>query len=624
MMASPPVELKCLPDVLIEEVSRFLDLNDAAKLDITNKTFHDLLGKETESRVINHKSEIVTLVKTLPCAALQSHAATHLLKNIVHNVPLKLSLHAFETIEYDEDGGYELVKASVKCDSAERISDALRSSDFEITDLDLHDNHIRDDGAMALASALSANKRLAKIDLSCNTIEVDAGGGIAEALRNNETLTELSLQQNFIGGRSSISVYNQFDEDSAPDVFEVGDIAICNGVEVVIQDLDDAGIFHLVRKCNSGVREISKALNSNRSLMSLDISDNFIEEEDALAFVRVEKKRNKMTSLGLGKCGIGPRGASEISLALSSHLPSLTKLNLSGNHLIGDEGAASLATALLANKTLQCLQLCNASISYLGAEAIGSALQRNSSLKTLWLGNNNIGTGPNVWRREDQRSLSVFTTRKELGRVRIGKVGCQPYGTGMLYSLGYRPGHASDEASDSDSRRGVSAIAKALEVNTTLTELGLDCNQINDADSELLASSLSKNKTLKTLHLGFNVFTEAGVVRVVRAAKQANSLNALDLASSNFGDMAAIELASFLRLKTPSLVEVDLGVNGISNEGAYELATALALNSTLEKLNVSYNRFGHRGELVLKEAVAIRDKEMMVIGFHEDDPPRRA
>ena len=43
------------------------------------------------------------------------------------------------------------------------------------------------------------------------------------------------------------------------------------------------------------------------------IGHNQLTEEAALSFVRIEKQRNKLTTLGLAGCDIGPAGAKEIA-----------------------------------------------------------------------------------------------------------------------------------------------------------------------------------------------------------------------------------------------------------------------------------------------------------------------
>jgi len=59
--------------------------------------------------------------------------------------------------------------------------------------------------------------------------------------------------------------------------------------------------------------------------------------------VRVERKRNKITSLTLDDCSIGPDSIGEIAkYVLESKV--LTELSLGGEDDIGDKGAIAFAT----------------------------------------------------------------------------------------------------------------------------------------------------------------------------------------------------------------------------------------------------------------------------------------
>ena len=51
---------------------------------------------------------------------------------------------------------------------------------------------------------------------------------------------------------------------------------------------------------------------------------------------------------------------------------------------------------------------------------------------------------------------------------------------------------------------GATAIAKALETNTTLSELNLDYNNIGDEGATAIAKALETNTTLSELNLGGN------------------------------------------------------------------------------------------------------------------------
>ena len=65
-----------------------------------------------------------------------------------------------------------------------------------------------------------------------------------------------------------------------------------------------------------GIKAIADALKVNAVLTSLDVSYNSLTEEAALGILRVERERNKLKSLGLAGCSIGPSGAAEIAEAL--------------------------------------------------------------------------------------------------------------------------------------------------------------------------------------------------------------------------------------------------------------------------------------------------------------------
>ena len=85
---------------------------------------------------------------------------------------------------------------------------------------------------------------------------------------------------------------------------------------VVVQQLDEhrAALLQVASTIgNGGVETMTKALAANEVLTSLDVGGNSLTEEAALGIVRVERQRNKLTSLGLARCGIGPTGAAEIA-----------------------------------------------------------------------------------------------------------------------------------------------------------------------------------------------------------------------------------------------------------------------------------------------------------------------
>ena len=105
---------------------------------------------------------------------------------------------------------------------------------------------------------------------------------------------------------------------------------------------------------------------------NLDLSFNCLTEEATLGIVRVERQRNKLTSLGLARCRIGPTCAAEIEEYVSGSAV-LTNLNLNRNS-IGPEGAKAIGKALEVNEVLTIVDLEGNKIRDEGAAALGKAL----------------------------------------------------------------------------------------------------------------------------------------------------------------------------------------------------------------------------------------------------------
>ena len=102
----------------------------------------------------------------------------------------------------------------------------------------------------------------------------------------------------------------------------------------------------------------------------MEVSFNRLNEEAALGIVRVERQRNKLTSLGLARCNIGTTGAAEIADYVSGS-GVLTTLNLQANN-ISDEGAAAFGEALAVNGVNGVLTSLDVSFNPLGDEGKGA------------------------------------------------------------------------------------------------------------------------------------------------------------------------------------------------------------------------------------------------------------
>ena len=111
---------------------------------------------------------------------------------------------------------------------------------------------------------------------------------------------------------------------------------------------------------------------------------------------------------------------------------------------------------------------------------------------------------------------------------------------------------------------------------------------IDDAAAAVLATVLEANTTLTNLGLQGNNIGPAGAVSLATALKTNTTLTNLDLSYNNIGSAGAESLATALKTNT-TLTNLNLSLNNIGPAGTESLATALKTNTTLTNLDVGGN-----------------------------------
>ncbi|KAG0237776.1 hypothetical protein B0O80DRAFT_498507 [Mortierella sp. GBAus27b] len=217
--------------------------------------------------------------------------------------------------------------------------------------------------------------------------------------------------------------------------------------------------------------------------------------------------------------------------------PSFTSLHILSFRRVTSSELGQVFEALGANTTLKELYASGHSFDEAAAKTLAIALEQNTTLERLNVGNDHFGTNEGV--------IKVFAEglAKNKGLVRLD-----------LENKGLGGYHATS----------VTFLAGALERNDTLTEINLARNKLADQDIEILCSALGRShRSLQKLDLSLNSFEESGTRFI------ANLLAGQD------------------QKEQGGLTEIDLSDNEITEEGGRAIGQALTTNKALQRLRMS-------------------------------------
>ncbi|KAF9171009.1 hypothetical protein BGX21_008179 [Mortierella sp. AD011] len=225
---------------------------------------------------------------------------------------------------------------------------------------------------------------------------------------------------------------------------------------------------------------------------------------------------------------------------LNENDPSFISLHILSFRRITSSELGQVFEALTSNTTLKEFYASGHSFDEAAAKTLALALEKNSTIERLNIGNDHLGANEGVVK------VLCEGLSKNKGLIRLD-----------LENKGFG-GH---------NETSVKYLAEALERNEALQELVLARNKLTDQDIETLCNSLShgKNKTLQKLDLCLNSFEEPGTKSIASLLASQNQING----------------------SAGGLNEIDLSDNEITEEGGRAIGQALESNKTLQRLRMS-------------------------------------
>lgn len=192
----------------------------------------------------------------------------------------------------------------------ERLAQAIRGEESNLTDLSLYGNMIGDAGVAALAAALNESG-LVRINLGRNRLTSAAARSLAKGITDNERLKELSLAENEMIGSMGVNALAKCFNKSVLQRLSLARVGLGDG---------DAAI-------QEGVAALAAGVMLCTTLESLSLSDNAFEFEEMQALGSALKAH--VTHLDVSQTFTDPNAFDELVEA-AGHL--LT-LNVSKNTL---------------------------------------------------------------------------------------------------------------------------------------------------------------------------------------------------------------------------------------------------------------------------------------------------
>lgn len=366
------------------------------------------------------------------------------------------------------------------------------------TELEIKGTQIFDSAMLPLCAYLCTE------DCKCEALCLHSNGFSSHGFRilafgigRNKTLRTFSYGSNLIGGH----------DGSVSDIFfhSIGAGPRPDGEEEQQQEEKETEDQFL----NAAILDLEKALTQNETIVTLNLEANQLGDWGARAIANAIKVNKVLRNVRIGTNRITNAGGMLLAEAIAAGCD-LESFDLDENFLEG-EAAAKIIVAGAACPSLTEMSFRANRLSESCGEQIAEALKENPHLRSVNLRRNSLRDDGVVKIAEVLDLPSCALTAVHLGSNRVGCIGS-------------------------------GRIAQALEHNSTLTELSLDINIIDDDGAQGLSVMLEKNKTLTSLDLAMNQFTLKGYLRLAEAVQLNSTLTSLGLSSSFVSCQKQVEL----------------------------------------------------------------------------------
>ena len=393
-----------------------------------------------------------------------------------------------------------------------------------------------DEGVQELARALESCSKIQTFSLSSNNMGVDGAKVLAEGLgKHCPKLSILDISNNHIESEGAIALGKVFIQCKNLKELVVSNNDIDSNIKEFAQSLKQCMNLHKLDISNNsileeGLRSLSSSLIYCTNLTDLRMRKILYEggrnrpKIDPL--VDVLKHCVSISTLDISINFIGDEGATALAEVLK-HTSRLNSLLIKGN-LIGPTGAQALAKAMQCCSNLQKLDISYNSIGDLGAEALANSFKHKTRLSELCIGYNEIGpTG--------SQSLAKACTslhKLDISYNSIGDVGTEALAGSLRCNSALTELHIN---CNKIGPHGTRELTKEMMENDSIRMLDISHNPIGDVGAEAFSIAF-KHIRLSLLCISHSRIGPTGAEALVKAlSSESHQLHTLDISGNSVG-----------------------------------------------------------------------------------------
>ncbi|XP_065896352.1 protein NLRC5-like [Dysidea avara] len=436
-----------------------------------------------------------------------------------------------------------------------------------LTKFNISCNAIRTDAADDIAVILSYNTKLKEIDLSYNFLQSRGVMKIAKGIRHISTIKKLKLSGNMITNEAVNDIVSIVSSNTEMEELDLSlNYLQSNGIMKVIKGMTNFREFNI--SCNMFAKHMEN--NTLRILPSTAkvelLKSDFLFAVKNYSRIKHDKYSSIYDQMIRYLTVVHPTDNVKVKnitniCKVMEYVSSLTKLSIS-NISITDQIGSDIAVALSTCSILEELNFThNTFIATSAVQILKCVLKDANSLKKLSFCYNDF----------------VKTTAKSVDAVYGSSYATHHHNTALVeFNLRYNNFPPSD----------IIEIMKELKDISTLKVFDVSNNCIPEEAGDYIASILFHNTTLEELHLSCTSLHSAGIIDVMKGLKNISTLRVFDISKNGISDEAADIIASALSHNN-LLEELDLSCNSLQARSIRIIINGIKEVSTLKRFNVS-------------------------------------